>query len=199
MAKERKKTPRPISDAVLKEFNYRCAIGGEDRPQLHHIDENPENNDPMNLLPLCPNCHLTDQHNPTAKIPIGILRLFREYKDPAILKPQFKPIYDRMSYLYSYYDLSCCEIEEAQRELSSFIACLEMGKYYQERIWNVNPVSVCFTAFSLTADEVSRQIAQQNPQFHQIVAANGKKVEQSIIELLRYQQWSYTEPKFNRS
>ena len=40
-----------VQNAVLKEFNDRCALCGEDRPQVHHIDENSANTDSLNLLP----------------------------------------------------------------------------------------------------------------------------------------------------
>ncbi|MDQ3011542.1 MAG: HNH endonuclease, partial [Acidobacteriota bacterium] len=78
---------------MLKEFNYRCAICAIDNPQLHHIDETPSNNDPMNLVPLCPNCHLIDQHNPTRTLDPIKLSLFRKFKDPFILKSQFDPLF----------------------------------------------------------------------------------------------------------
>jgi 5-methylcytosine-specific restriction endonuclease McrA len=65
MPQSRAKIPTALREAVLKSYNHRCAICGSDHPQIHHIDENPGNNDELNLLPLCPNCHLTDQHNPT--------------------------------------------------------------------------------------------------------------------------------------
>jgi hypothetical protein len=51
--KTRVSIPKPIRDRVLKEYHHRCAIRGEDNPQLHHIDEDPSNNDPLNLIPLC--------------------------------------------------------------------------------------------------------------------------------------------------
>src|SRR5689334_6368420 len=94
---KRVKIPKPTADAVLKEFNHLCAVCGETSPQLHHIDENPANNDPLNLLPLCPNHHLSDQHNPTAKIDPGILALFRRHKDPTILTPEFDPFFRRIT------------------------------------------------------------------------------------------------------
>ena len=62
--KTRTDIPKTVREAVLKEFNHRCAVCGGDRPHLDHIDEDPSNNDPFNLLPLCPNCHIRDRHNP---------------------------------------------------------------------------------------------------------------------------------------
>jgi hypothetical protein len=88
MAKERIAIPKQIREQVLVEFNHRCAVCGADRPQVHHIDEDPSNNEPLNLLPLCPNCHLIDQHNPTGGMEIPKLLLFRRFKDPAILRCQ---------------------------------------------------------------------------------------------------------------
>ena len=71
MAKIRKVIPQPVQNAVLKEFNHRCAFCGKDRPHLHHIDEDPSNNDALNIIPLCPNCHVTDQHDASNAIPIA--------------------------------------------------------------------------------------------------------------------------------
>ena len=81
--------PKKLKDDLLDEYDHRCAVCGGDRPHIHHIDEDATNNKLDNLLPLCPNCHLRDQNNPTRKIDIPKLRIFRKYKDPAILKPQF--------------------------------------------------------------------------------------------------------------
>jgi predicted restriction endonuclease len=78
MTKARLSIPRVTKSLVLKEFNYKCAICGKERPQVHHIDENPSNNDLLNLIPLCPNCHLIDQHNPTIPVDIEKLKLFRQ-------------------------------------------------------------------------------------------------------------------------
>jgi hypothetical protein len=122
-------------DAVLNEYRHKCAVCGEDRPHLHHIDENPANNDLLNLLPLCPNCHLSDQHNPTARHDPEKLALFRRYKDPAILLPQFQAIFDRLHFFFrfptGYYQ------ERFSRDLDdllAFIRGMEMGNYYAERL-----------------------------------------------------------------
>ena len=50
MAKQRVNPSKAVRDSLLDEFNHRCAVCGVDRPQVHHIDENPSNNDPLNLI-----------------------------------------------------------------------------------------------------------------------------------------------------
>ena len=104
MAEKRKRVPKVIKDRVLDEYNHLCAICGASRPQIHHIDENPANNDPLNLLPLCPNHHLTDVHNPTQKMDPLRLYLFRKYRDPQILSPQFEPLFKRLRFLLVPFD-----------------------------------------------------------------------------------------------
>src|ERR1700730_12815389 len=52
--------PAAVRREILIEASYRCAV-----PRcmtaiaidVHHIDENPANNDPSNLIALCPTCH----------------------------------------------------------------------------------------------------------------------------------------------
>jgi hypothetical protein len=132
----REPIPKKIKDAVFDEYNHRCAICGGDRPHLHHIDEDATNNSINNILPLCPNCHLRDQHHPTRRVEISKLRLFREYKDPAILKPQFDPLYKRQLFLDSV-EINKEEtnlLESYAKELIEFVASLEMGSFYSKRI-----------------------------------------------------------------
>lgn len=59
-AKKRTSIPKAVQEKVLKEYAHKCSVCGAPHPQLHHIDEDPSNHSPHNLLPLCPNCHLTD-------------------------------------------------------------------------------------------------------------------------------------------
>ncbi len=99
MAKNRASIPKKVREQLMKEFRYRCAICGGDRPQIHHIDSNPTNNDLLNLIPLCPNCHILDQHDPTAETDQRKLRLFRQYRDPTILSPQFQPLFNRLKFV----------------------------------------------------------------------------------------------------
>ncbi len=112
-----------IKDALLDEYDHRCAVCGGGRPHVHHIDEDASHNDLLNLLPLCPNCHLRDQHNPTRKVEIPKLQLFRKFKDPAILKPQFHPIYTRQLFLDAIVlgEEAISEIENQAGELTELI------------------------------------------------------------------------------
>src|SRR6478752_4597057 len=99
MSKTRPSIPKGVSDAVLKEYRHLCSMCGKTGPHLHHIDENPTNNVAENLLPLCPNCHLQDVHDPTAPLDSLKLALFRRCKDPFILDHRFHPIWKRLKFL----------------------------------------------------------------------------------------------------
>jgi len=99
MTSNRKKLTKKTENAILKEYNHLCAICGASGPHIHHIDGDPANNKLHNLLPLCPNHHLTDVHNPTKNMDPLKLGLFRQYKDPQILSPQFEPIFQRLRFL----------------------------------------------------------------------------------------------------
>src|SRR3990172_12412188 len=133
--KERKKIPLSIEKQVLKEFNHRCAKCGGDNFQIHHIDKDPSNNDPMNLIPLCPNCHLFDLHNSTISIDQEKLKLFRKHKDLAILKPQFHPLYNRMIFLNNVNkDSDIKELVKNAEELIDFLLTLDKGDFYSKKI-----------------------------------------------------------------
>lgn len=58
--KKRKAIPSKTKALLQKEINSSCPFCSNDDVghfQIHHIDENPENNDLNNLLMLCPTCH----------------------------------------------------------------------------------------------------------------------------------------------
>jgi hypothetical protein len=179
---KRKAVPKAVQEQVMKEYNHLCSICGEPRPQLHHIDENRNDHDPLNLLPLCPNCHLSDQHNPTSKIAPEILSLFRKHKDPTILTPQFLPLYARLAFL----DWELAEGEdwigffneaaEMAHDLVAFVEKLEMGRYYGNQIQQALKWSWSLDSDPSTVTKEKRAIAR--------VA-----VYSSIVEMLRYQPW----------
>jgi hypothetical protein len=175
----------------MAEFRHRCAICAADRPQLHHIDENPANNEVQNLLPLCPNHHLTDQHDPTAQVDPLKLRLFRQFKDPAILTPHFHPLFRRFAYLLALTDESdVSEAHEAHIELVAFVNALEMGKFYHTLIHDLLADSAPWIAsVGQSEAEARRQLAERRERYRAKLLKNRDKAIALIIEMLRYQDW----------
>ena len=44
---------------ALKRFDFTCQRCGGRAVMVHHADQNPANNDPSNLMPMCRDCHET--------------------------------------------------------------------------------------------------------------------------------------------
>lgn len=197
MAKERIDVPKKIRDAVMGEFHHLCAICSTSNPQLHHIDEDPANNVPENLLPLCPNCHHLDHHDPTSPVDPRKLRLFRRYKDPLILSPQFEPLFGRFEFLLNLDEADFDEnvAQEQADELIRFISELEMGSFYGKKMEELleKPMSMPGFISLNTPDHVLRQWAEagRKKYFDQLTVA-VEQVLELAVELLRYQPWSWT-------
>ena len=185
--------PQRIREAVLKEFNHRCAICGEVRPQIHHIDESNANNDPLNLLPLCPNCHLTDQHAPTAKLQPEKLALFRKHKDPTILKSEFEPLYRRLKFLDHITDETSVEqLEKDTEELVSFVKALAMGGFYGEKIESlIKKPAWAYIRFLERDDdwEHRKHVSENEMKYRNQLRTVREEVYGLAVELLRYQSW----------
>lgn len=189
MTKQRTKIPKTVQDQVLKEYNHRCAICGADNPQLHHIDEDPANHESMNLMPLCPNHHLIDQHDPTKAIDKRILALFREYKDPYILKPQFYALFLRLKWLDHIDQYVWEQVEDHACELVDFVGELEMGKFYCKRIDELasgKPIDQFEAHDEDTLEEDGSELHQL---YQSRVHERRNKIYQLAIELLRFQKW----------
>jgi hypothetical protein len=190
----RKPLTDKLKDTVKKEFNYKCAICAVDNPQIHHIDEDHANNEIDNLLPLCPNCHLTDQHNPTRKVDIPKLQLFRTYKDPTILKSQFHPLYLRTLFLNNIEenDEAVNAIFEQANCLIEFVKSLEMGGFYSKELeklikQNSHPyVRSLESGHDYRYEQAKRA---NNLADRKKLIDNSSKAIDLIIELLRYQNW----------
>ncbi len=194
MPKHRSAIPSNIRTKVEKEFNHRCAVCGADNPQIHHIDEDPSNNDPMNLIPLCPNCHLTDQHNPTKSLDPKRLGLFRQYRDPSILKPQFQSLFLRLQFLDNIReDADCQELEAASGELCDFIGNLEMGNFYSKSIREITEQPA--HGFSIrmgntVADNRYRLHRKEaEAEYREQLRKVRNRVFELAVELLRFQNW----------
>lgn len=194
MAKPRKSIPRAIKDEVLKEFNHRCAVCGTDRPQLHHIDEDPSNNDPLNIIPLCPNCHLINQHDPTQPIDGEKLVLFRKYKDPLILKSQFHSLFKRLKFLNSITDDSDAhELDTRAEELVDFISEMKMGSFYAKKLAELLRM-VHTPKIIMVGSAQSKRFNRETREKDRIrylvqLKEVREKVKNLVVECLRYQNW----------
>ena len=191
----RKSIPKRSKDAVLKEYRHRCAVCGGDDPHIHHIDENHSNNLLENLLPLCPNCHLRDQHNPTRMIEVPKLGLFRRYKDPSILKSQFHPVYARQLFLDSVVDGSDStdELEGQATELVELVQALELGSFYATRLLELigppsRPVYLYVDGSYDSAYE--RELLLRNRKYREQLIANREAAKALLVEQTRYQSWA---------
>lgn len=195
----RKALPRATRDAVLREFNHRCAICGGDGPQLHHIDEDPTNNSPENLIPLCPNCHLRDQHNPTAPVDVLKLSLFRNHRDPLILSPQFEPLFRRMRFLLELNDqtFDMQIADSAVNELVQFVSQLEMGSFYAKRLESLLYEPPAMRAYTNdTPDYLFQEWEKEDKsELFSKLTSGAQRAVSLIVELLRYQPWKIDRDK----
>jgi len=194
MAKDREAVPAAVRDAVMKEFNHRCAVCGSDRPHLHHIDEDPSNGAPENLIPLCPNCHLIDQHDATNAVPQGKLLFFRRHKHRNILKPQFNPIYRRLEFLYAIGDSDKVSILEVRSdELVGLVSTLAMGQYFGSAIAKLlkPPSSGMVLTIGDPTSEARARVhrAARDQQYRQQLRDVAPAVETLVVEMLDYQTW----------
>jgi hypothetical protein len=190
----RETIPQKTRNALLDEYDHRCAVCGGDRPHVHHIDEDATHNSIDNLLPLCPNCHLRDQHNPSRKIDIEKLKLFRKHKDPAILKPQFHPIYTRLLFLDAVQlnEDDTTELEVASTELIDFVSSLEMGDFYSKRLSEtIAPIKRSFVGVIAPGYDQAREQSKRryNHSYREKLITNRDLVRSLIVEQLRYQTW----------
>jgi len=198
MVSNRPSIPKAVKEQVLGEYSHRCAVCGGDNPQLHHIDGDNINNLVINLIPLCPNHHLIDQHNPTKKINTGILRLFRLCKDPTILSPQFNAIYERIQFLHSSEAFGFDVLKSKSSELIRFVRCLEMGDYYSKKLQELMDPPKIYRASCISNNpyeneqqDRTRKIEELNRynDYLEQLNKNTDEITKLIIELLRFQKW----------
>lgn len=201
MTQRRPGIPKAISEQVLDEFNHLCAVCGGKRPQLHHIDKNPANNDPMNLIPLCPNDHLSDAHNPTQPIEPGKLSLLRRYKDPTVLTPQFHVLFIQVRFLDEIADnANTTELRDKSLELVEFVNELEMGNFYANQIKKLckAPVGGVFVGAppgSQGALEDKKKAEQRASEYRNQLRNARDEVYSLIVQLLRFQSWRVPQKK----
>ena len=185
--------PKKVREEVLREYDHRCAVCGTDRPHIHHIDEDPSNNAVRNLIPLCPNCHLLDQHNPTKSVEQNRLQLFRDRKDPLILCTRFEPVFRRAKFLYGLEEAFAVDDVLAQsNELVRFVGSLNMGEYYGGQIAALlaQPDSCCVMFSSDTPEwQFAAWAAKDRLAYKTSVLHHREEIFRLLVEMLRYQDW----------
>jgi len=148
-----------------------------------------------NLLPLCPNCHLTDQHDPTVAIEPARLRMFRYYRDPAILLPQFQPLFIRMSFLKHIEpnEESVDAIHADVDELIAFVGSFKMGVFYAARLTELlgarTGPTLWFSGMESGSEAEQRQ-RNRNRSYRDRLIACRENVAHLIVEQLRFQEWA---------
>lgn len=209
MEKTRPQVPKATREEALTAFNHMCAACGEVRPQLHHIDGNPENNLAINLIPLCPNDHLRDAHDPTRPIEAGRLRLLRIFRDPTVLDPRFQPIFFRFESFREHaqklkQNLSpiktgngitfslrvpdreqSLEVERCAEEFWRFLQVFEKGDFYAREFERTLAPDVYAGILGKPQDRSSVVNELLRQDLEQMFA----KMESLIVEMLRYQNW----------
>ena len=191
----RRRPPQKLQNAVLREFKYLCALCGRPQPHIPHIDGDPSNNVSGNLLPLCPNHHLLDAHDPTSPIPPAKLQLFREFRDPAIFLAQFTPLFDRMQFLLDLNSVQpdLHELQALVGDLLAFVQHLSMGSYYVQRLaplitWTQPQHDGAGVIERLNREENGGQIYKKK-----LETITGEAVR-LLVECLRFQKWKRVSP-----
>lgn len=195
MAKQRLSIPKAVRDQVMKEYTHRCAICNADRPEIHHIDEDPSNNDELNLIPLCPNCHSDFAHSPFNSIETRKLQLFRRYKHQLILAPQFHPVFTRLTFLDEVDEhLNWETLRSNVGELIRIIKAQEKGDFYGSEIARLLAFHPFHASFSIpfgssVPEWYIQEKSKERPKYIKQVREARGKVFELVIEMLAYQNW----------
>jgi hypothetical protein len=185
----RPKIPKRILDKVLGEYDHKCAVCGHAKPHLHHIDGNSSNHAELNLIPLCPNHHLIDQHDPTRKADAKLLSFFRMYRDPHILSPKFKPLFDRLEFLFIDQETNDEVMRRKVDDLINFVQVLKMGRYFAQEISDrLRDMPITYNV------DIAKAVSGESIMIERAMPSQFEafriKVIQFLVEALKYQDWS---------
>ena len=209
MAKKRVAVPLQVKTKILEEYRHRCAVCLRSvKLEVHHIDEDPSNNDERNLIPLCPNCHSDRLHNPFDPLDSDVLSFYRTHKYRQILAAQFRPLLKRLRQLEDVNNLSYEELWQRAQDLIDLVKEHEKGEYYASRIGNllkpdldkfVPLPSVSYQFGYLTAgsqnaidryNEQQREVARERtPKYQAKVQQGLGQAYELVAEMIQYQQW----------
>ncbi len=80
MPKKRVPIPQRDVDELLVSCKHLCCLCERPFVKIHHIDEDPSNNDPDNIIPLCGYCHdlVVAKVNGARKYTERQLKIYRE-------------------------------------------------------------------------------------------------------------------------
>ena len=202
----RPKSPAKLEERIRREFSYLCAVCGKPWPHIHHIDEDATNNAVENLLPLCPNHHLIDAHNPTGKFNPLQLRLFRKHRDPAILLAQFQAVAERLRFLLEPPSPALpFHVQHANaQDLLLFVKSMKMGNYYSERLRPILDARVRHIPSNATTQstlEAANQMVQAmlqdeklQTQYCDSLREQTERIVSLVVEQLRFQEWKHVPP-----
>lgn len=195
MPKDRVDIPKATQDSVLKEYSHSCAVCGARDPQLHHINNDPSNNDRLNLIPLCPNHHLNGQHRSHYAIHPERLLLFRIYKHLGILAPQFTPLFNRMRFLDDTSDgANVDKLIEAGKDLCELVAAHVMGDFYAKQLQRKLPFRPSPETYphpdSTYEIAFYAELKELNQEYLSELRKVRDEVHSIVIEMLWYQPWA---------
>jgi len=119
--------------------------------------------------------------------------LFRRFKDPAILSPQFEPLYDRLRFMddLAFESTDLESLRARALELIAFVGALKMGDFYSNQLRELlAPVS---HARMITLDMPQSKLDQWRREEHieylEKLTCGHDDSLRLCAELLRYQDW----------
>ncbi|MCF7944843.1 MAG: hypothetical protein K9L75_04835 [Spirochaetia bacterium] len=182
--------PKKIKEKVLKEFSNQCAICKKSSPELHHIDENPNNNDENNLIPLCPNCHSNYAHNPNKQFSEYKLFLFRKYRNRVVFSQNFEPLLSRSRFILESTDSYNKATIDQYKDLLKFIESFNNGNYYTNKLKELLDYHKYVRAvFSNSKNNFETSNNKELLEFIENVRLNKDEAIKTIIEMAAYQGW----------
>jgi hypothetical protein len=123
------------------------------------------------------------------------LLLFRRFKDPAMLRPQFHPLYLRLKFLDSIElnDSPVNKLEEQVKELVEFVLALNMGSFYAQQRDKLlqQPTRAYVRMLGGPDPECERHRRQDNREYREQLINTRDAVIGLVVELLRYQAWAH--------
>lgn len=197
MKQKRPSIPKATQELVLEEYQHRCAIPicNVAKPQLHHIDLDNTNNDPLNLIPLCPTHHLLGQHGTQPTFTPTLLKFYRIHKHSLILHPRFMSIFKRLEFLENVSSKSnATEVRKSMGDLIKFIRSQGNGDYYASTIGRLTAYEPFIASVSIPYGGSLPQwyingMNNEIPQYLEKIQKNRDEVVKLIIEFLDFQNW----------